>query len=120
MRRQEPAPPPDPRLDRYRQGVAHVYDGERLVAHLSTRVAEWWTAAGPWWRRRWVGPCERVSWMLWFEPDFDLAHPSGGDDGVHGDADELDRNEFAYRGRVLRAVWLTGEQARTHLTRYGW
>lgn len=69
-------------MDRYRKAAARLFNGDRLVAYLLTRVDTWWTTGGPWLRRRNVRPQERVSWLINFEPGFDLAHPDGWDDGV--------------------------------------
>ena len=120
MRRREPAPQPDPNLDRYRKAAARLYDGDALAAHLLTRVNVWWTTEGPWWRRREVNPQERVEWFLDFQPDFDLAHPGGWDDGVDVDAAELDDDRFIYLGRTLRVAWLSGTEAKEQFALHGW
>jgi hypothetical protein len=121
MRRsREPAPQPDPHLDRYRRAAARLYDGEELAALLLTRVNVWWTSEGPWWLRRGVKPQERVEWLLNFEPGFDLAHPDGWDDGVDADVSDLDQDGFLYRGRQLRVVWLDGQDAEEQFALNGW
>lgn len=120
MSRREPAPQPDPALDRYRKAAAGLYDGEALAAHLLTRVNVWWTTEGPWWRRREVNPQERVEWFLDFQPDFDLAHPSGWDDGVDVDSAELDDDRFIYVGRTLRVTWLSGAEAEEQFALHDW
>jgi hypothetical protein len=83
-------------------------------------VNVWWTSEGPWWRRRSVNPQERIEWLLNFEPDFDLAHPDGWDDGIDTDATELDKVNFLYRGRTLRVVWLQGHEAEEQFAVNGW
>lgn len=121
MRRtQDPGPQPDPRLDRYRRAAARLSDGDRLAAHLLTRVNEWWTTEGLWWRRRNVNPQERVEWLLTFQPGFDLAHPDGWADGVDAAVPDLDQGYFLYRGRRLRVVWLTGQEAEEQFTLNAW
>jgi hypothetical protein len=120
MSKREPAPQPDPRLDRYRKAAARLYDGDVLAGHLLTRVNVWWTTHGPWWRRRGVDPQERVEWYLDFQPGFELAHPSGWDDGVDADPAELDQDYFQFRGRRLRVVWLDGGEAEEKFRLNGW
>lgn len=120
MSKREPAPQPDPRLDAYRKAAARLYDGDVFAAHLLTRVNVWWTAEGPWWRRRHVNPQERVEWFLDFQPAFDLAHPDGWDDGIDVAVAELDQDYFLYRGRRLRVVWLTGDEAEEQFARKAW
>src|SRR6476646_4948921 len=111
MSKREPAPQPDPRLDRYRKAAARLYDGDALAGHLLTRVNVWWRTEGPWWRRRHVAPEERLEWFFDFEPGFDLAHLDGWDDGIETDVSDLHQDRFVYRGRTLRAVWLDGPEA---------
>lgn len=118
--RREPPQRPDPQLDRYRKAAARLYDGDTLAAHLFTRVNVWWTVEGPWWRRREGNPQERVEWFLDFQPDFDLAHPDGWDDGVDADAAELDDGRFIYGGRTLRVAWLSGPEADQQLALHNW
>jgi hypothetical protein len=118
--RREPAPQPDPRLDRYRKAAARLYDGETVAAHLLTRVDVWWTTQGPWWRRRHVNPQERVAWLLNFQPGFDLAHPDGWDDGIDAEVPDLDQDRFLYRGRPLRVAWLDGQEAEEQFSPNGW
>lgn len=96
-----------------------MYDGDRHIANLVTRVQVWWTVGGPWWRRRAVRPVERVEWFLTFERDYEHGHPSGWDDGVDADPEELDRSEFCYLGRTLRLVWLSGDEADVHVSTHG-
>ncbi len=120
MSKREPAPHPDPRLDRYRRAAARLYDGEILAGHMLTRVNVWWAVQGPWWRRREVDPQERVEWFLEFEAGFDLAHPDGWDDGVDVDPAELDQDCFLWRGRRLRVVWLDGGEAEQEFCLHGW
>jgi hypothetical protein len=121
MRRyREPAPEPDARLDRYRRAAARVFDGDRLVGHLTTRVDIWWTTEGPWWRRRDVRPEERVEWFLDYERAEPLAHPDGWNDGIARDVKDLDQDEFYLQGRTLRVQWLEGPEAEKGLTARGW
>ena len=91
-----------------------------LAAHLLTRVDVWWTIEGPWWRRRHVNPQERIEWLLDFQPGFDLAHVDGWDDGIDGDAAELDDGRFTYVGRTVRVAWLSGPEAEEQFALHGW
>jgi len=119
-RHREPAPTPDPGLDRYRRAAARLVDGERLVGQLTTRVQTWWTTEGPLWRRRDVRPEERVEWFVEYEPGEPTAHPDGWTDGITREVDDLDRDQFVLHGRALRVEWLEGADAQNRLTARGW
>ena len=58
------AVPGDPRLARYRQATAEVFDDFLLVGHLSTRVVWVWSVAGPLWRRHPTRPVELLEWSV--------------------------------------------------------
>ena|SRR6266571_4371864 len=80
-----PEPPPDPRLDPYRRGIARLWAGEQLVGYLATRVQVWWTVIGPFWRRRGVDPAEKVEWLLSYVRSDPRDHADGWDDGIIDD-----------------------------------
>ena len=58
------AVPGDPRLGRYRQATAEVFDDFLLVGHLSTRVVWVRSVAGTLWRRHLTRPVELLEWSV--------------------------------------------------------
>jgi hypothetical protein len=106
----DPRAPADPRLDVYRSRYAKVFDDDEDCGFLATFVQTWWTAEGPWWRRRWTNPRQLPHW-IWADG------VKLRDDGVVGQEDldrefvDWDRGRFAYQGRYLRLEWLTGPEA---------
>jgi hypothetical protein len=119
-RKTEPEPPPNPAFAPYRRAAAALYDGELLVGQLLARTNVWWTVRGPFWRRRYEDPVERVEWFVTFEAGVPEAHPDGWDDGVDADVSDLAAGQFRYRGKAWRVDWLPEYEAASALAAHGW
>lgn len=118
-------PPPNPRLDPYRRGIARLWAGDQLAGYLATRVQVWWTVTGPFWRRRGVDPTEKVEWLLSYVRSDPRDHADGWDDGitngVDAQIDEWDAGRFTLgHGEVVRVEWLEGPEASNIRAEYGW
>lgn len=109
----------DPRLARYRAGVASIWSGDVLVGTLTTRVQQWRHSEGPFWRRRAVRYAEGLEWFVSYARRDPKDHPDGYDDGVIVNEDALaheiqmlDDDRFVLpTGETTRLEWLDGDEA---------
>jgi len=112
------AVPGDPRLARYRQATAEVFDDFLLVGHLSTRVVWVWSVAGPLWRRHPTRPVELLEWSVTPPPAGAPGRiiagtgtpPNMSGQGVVFDIDaqlgDWEPGWWVWRSRMFRLTWL--------------
>lgn len=110
----DPVPALDLRFERFREALAEAFIEDERAGFLSVRLEPYFTAAGPWWRRRWVNPEWGVDWLLAYEEEVDRAHPRDDrppfDDGLELNDlsvfDELLAGEINLRGVVYSLRWI--------------
>jgi hypothetical protein len=107
--------PPDPRLDRFRRGVARASLHGEPVGRLWTRVQVWWTVEGHLWWRRGVDAREHLEWFFEFDQ---VAEGLPFVDFVAADdrasalmAEELERGVLSVNGTTYDLEWLSGDEA---------
>ena len=101
---------PNHRLDEYRERAARLFRGEDEVGTLLVKVQPFAIQnSGHLWWKQW-GPSIDVLWLL-SVVDGRYDDSMGPADAVDEELHEFEAGRFHHYGEVLRAEWVSGDEA---------